>query len=120
MTKVLIVEDDDILQRMYQKVLTAAGYVVSVVSDGSGALTFLQTEKPDVILLDIMLPGGMNGFDVLEQLKKDPKTREIKVLILTNLSTEEKVAKEIGASGYLVKSNTKPNQVVIAVKKLLE
>lgn len=120
MAKILIIEDDEILVRMYQKKLVSYGYEVIEARDGVEGLTQAQTHKPDLILLDIMLPGGMNGFDLLEKLKKDAATKAIQVLILTNLESEEKVAKEIGAAGYLVKANNKPDQVIAAIKKLLE
>lgn len=120
MAKLLIIDDDEILQRMYQKRLQSEGYEVVEALDGKRGLTLAQSDKPDLILLDIMLTGGFNGFDVLEQLKKDEATKDIKVLVLTNLGSEEKVAKDIGASGYLVKVNTKPDQVIEVVNKLLQ
>jgi DNA-binding response OmpR family regulator len=119
MAKILIVEDDEILQRMYKQRLESEGYEVFVARDGREGLLLAQTKGPDLVLLDIMLPGGMNGFDVLEQLKKDEKTKDVLVLVLTNLESEEKTAKEIGAFDYLVKANTKPDQVVAKVKELL-
>jgi DNA-binding response OmpR family regulator len=119
MKKILLVEDDDILQRMYQKRLQSEGYEVIQARDGKTGLSLAKSDQPDLILLDIMLPGGLNGFDVLEQLKRDQKTKDIAVLVLTNLDSEEKVAKEIGASGYLVKVNTKPDQVIVKVNELL-
>jgi len=119
MKKILIIEDDEILVRMYQKRLISEGYDVIEARDARTGLTQAQTKKPDLILLDIMLPGGMNGFDVLEQLKQDESTKDSPVLILTNLESEEKVAKEIGATGYLVKVNAKPDQVIAAINELL-
>lgn len=120
MAKILIIEDDEILQRMYAKRLASEGYAVIGADDGRKGLLLAQTEHPDLILLDIMLPGGLNGFDVMEQLKMDEKTKDMVVLVLTNLASEKHVAKDIGASGYLVKANTKPDQLVAAVKNLLQ
>ena len=74
----------------------------------------------DVILLDVMLPGGMNGFDVLEQLKKNSVSQTIPVFMLTNLDSEEKVAKTIGAKGYIVKANTSKNEIVKLVMDCLQ
>ncbi len=119
MATILIIEDDEILQRMYQKSFESEGYVTVQSADGLIGLQLAKTHKPDVILLDIMLPGGMNGFDVLEQMKKDEELKNIPVLVVTNLDSEGKVAKEIGASGYLVKVNTRPDQVIEAVRLLL-
>lgn len=117
MVKILIVEDDEILQRMYKKSLQSAGYDVIQARDGKTALSLAEEDNPHLMLLDIMLKGALNGFDVLEQIKQNPKTKDIIVLVITNLESEEKVAKKIGASGYLVKANTKPSQLVEAVKK---
>lgn len=119
MNKILIIEDDEILQRMYQQRLESEGFTVIVARDGREGLTLAQSEKPTLILLDIMLPGGMNGFDVLEQIKKDEKTKDIVVLVLTNLGSEEKTAIDIGAAGFLMKVNTKPDDVVAKIKELL-
>ena len=71
MAKILLIDDDEALCRMYQKELTAKGYEVFTAFDGRSGLTLVHNHKPDLILLDIMLPGEMNGFDVLEQLKKN-------------------------------------------------
>jgi len=120
MTKILIIEDDDILQRMYQQKLRSEGYEVVEAKDGKTGLARVHSEKPDLVLLDIMLPGGLNGFDILEQLKRDPNTKNTTVLVLTNLETEENVARELGASGYLVKANTKPDQVMAAINALIK
>lgn len=119
MTKVLVIEDDQMLRSMYEKKLSAEGYQVLVAIDGRAGLTLINNEKPDLVLLDIMLPGGMNGFDVLEELKKDEQTKDLPVLMLTNLDSEAKVAKEIGASGYLIKANTRPSEVIATIKGLL-
>ncbi|KKU64086.1 MAG: putative response regulator, atypical CheY [Candidatus Amesbacteria bacterium GW2011_GWA1_47_16] len=119
MAKILLIEDDEILQAMYRKQLQSAGHQVTTAHDGRTGLDLAQSHHPDLVLLDVMLPGGLNGFDVLEQLKNDPKTKDIAVLILTNLETEEKVAKQIGASGYLVKVKTRPDDVIAKVTELL-
>lgn len=120
MNKILIIEDDDILQRMYQQRLRSEGYEVIEARDGKTGLALALSEKPDLILLDIMLPGGLNGFDILEELRRDPKTKDVAVLVLTNLETEEKISNELGVSGYLVKANTKPDQVVSVINTLMK
>lgn len=117
--KILIIEDDEILERMYQKRLESEGYEVIWGRNGQEGIALAKTHQPDLILLDIMLPGGINGFDVLEQVKKHENLKASPVLILTNLGSEGKIAKDIGASGYLVKVNTKPEQVIAAVRQLL-
>src|SRR3989344_362647 len=119
MAKILLIEDDEILQAMYQKQLQSAGHQVIRAGDGKTGLDLAQSGHPDLVLLDVMLPGGLNGFDVLERLKQDPKTKAIAVLMLTNLESEEKVAKDIGASGYLVKLKSKPEAVISKVAERL-
>ena len=119
MFEVLLVEDDEILSGMYQQLFSSAGYGVIHAEDAKTGLVLTQSRHPDVILLDIMLPKGQSGFDFLEQVKKNPDTKNIPVIVLTNLDSEEKVAKEIGAVDYLVKVKTKPDQVLAKVNKLL-
>ena len=119
MAKILLIEDDEILQAMYHKRLRSGAHKVTTARDGKSGLDLERSHHPDLVLLDVMLPGGLNGFDVLEQLKQDPKTKDISVLVLTNLESEEKVAKDIGASGYLVKIKSKPEDVIAKVAELL-
>ena len=83
------------------------------------ALRNIKTVSPNVILLDIMLPGGMNGFDLLEELKRDSVLKKIPVVVLTNLDSENDVAKKIGADEYMVKSDTTIDKVVTLVQKYL-
>lgn len=119
MAKILIVEDDVQLLNAYKMLLSTKGYDVLTAGAGQIGYAIAKSEKPDLIILDVMLPGGMNGFDVLEQLKLFEDTKNIPVLIMTNLETEEKVAKTIGAADYLVKVNTSNDQLVAKVKELL-
>ncbi len=112
MKKILIIEDDTSLCRAYREMLKQHEVEVVEAAAGQEGLTLVGSEKPDLILLDIMLPGGMNGFDVLEQLKRNPLTEKIPVIVLTNLDTEEKVARTIGASDYVVKANTTKDKIV--------
>jgi two-component system, OmpR family, phosphate regulon response regulator PhoB len=118
MKAILIIEDNAELQALYARALTTAGYEVHSVTNVAQAGTELQEKKPDVIILDIMLPGGQNGFDLLETIKKDPETAQIPVIVLTNLDSEEKVAREIGAADYIVKSNVSMDQVIERVQKV--
>lgn len=117
--KILLIEDDQQLTTLYQEKLIHEGFeVVNAVTAKEG-LAALQSGEPDLVILDIMLPGGLNGFDVLETMKKDNKLSKIPVLILTNLDSEEKVAKEIGVTDYLVKANTTPTQIVEKIRNIL-
>jgi DNA-binding response OmpR family regulator len=120
MKKILVIEDDPTSQKIYHTKLLNEGFEVNVASNGSSGLTILAKNPPNLIVLDIMLVGNLNGFDILEKIKKDPKTKKIPVLVLTNLSTEEKVAKEIGAEEYLIKANTSIEEVVAKIKSILK
>ncbi len=110
MKKILFVEDDDGLAEVYLTRLDAEGFEVKRVPNGEDALATALEFKPDLILLDAMMPQ-VNGFDVLDILRNTPETTNIKVIMLTALSQESdrKKAQDLGADDYLVKS-----QVVIA------
>jgi DNA-binding response OmpR family regulator len=110
MKKILFVEDDDGLAQVYLTRLDAEGFEVKRVPNGEDALATALAFKPDLILLDAMMPQ-VNGFDVLDILRNTPETAHIKVIMLTALSqeTDRQKAEQLGADDYLVKS-----QVVIA------
>jgi DNA-binding response OmpR family regulator len=112
MKKILIIEDDTSFLEAYKEMFKSEEISVVGAATGQEGLALVQSEKPDLIILDIMLPGGMNGFDVLEQLKRNPTTQKVPVVVSTNLDSEEKVAKEIGACDYIVKANTTEDEVV--------
>jgi DNA-binding response OmpR family regulator len=120
MNKVLLIEDDETLRQLYRETLEDEQIVVSSSATAKDGLEKIQADKPDLIMLDIMLPGGMNGFDLLERIKKDPKYADIPVLVLTNLDTERNTAISMGAADYIVKANTSIDDVVKKVKSLLQ
>jgi len=117
--KVLFIEDDQQLQDIYRSALSQKDILVIGAIDGKEGLEKVSTEKPDLIVLDIMLPSGISGFDVLEQLKANTLTKAIPVIVLTNLDSEEAVAKKIGAVDYKVKSNTSLAEIVDLIMKRL-
>lgn len=119
--KILLVEDDKFLSEMYATKLTASGFDVEVSFDGQDALTKIKEKKPDLILLDIVLPK-MDGFELLQFLRKDDSTKEILVIILTNLGQKEEVEKglKLGANDYIIKAHFTPTEVVAKAKKLLQ
>lgn len=119
MKRILIIEDDTQLQDIYLKKLTIENFEVFQAVDGTTGLMLVRTRQPHLVLLDIMLPGGLNGFDVLEMLKSDEVFKKIPVLILTNLDSEQNSARQIGAVEYLVKSNTPIDEVIIKIKKYI-
>lgn len=119
MSKVLLVEDDADLHKMYKDKLRMEGYEVMSAYNGKQALNLIKAEVPNLILLDIMLPQGMNGFDFLEKVKEDNELKNIPVIVLTNLENEDEVAQNIGISEYLLKINTKPSDIANTVKKYI-
>lgn len=126
MKRVLIVEDDENFQKIYATQLEKFHAEIVPVMNAQDALASIRSRKPDVIVLDIMLPGKangstgkMNGFDFLEQIKKNPQTASIPVVMMTNLDTEEKVARDIGVNDYLVKANTTMQSFLDVMKKYL-
>ena len=120
MAKILIVEDDSLMSRMYQKIFTFEGYEVVLATNGEEGLEKVRAEKPTIVLLDVMMPK-MNGIQVLEKLKLDPNTKQIPVVMLTNLAgaQDAEVALSKGAVKYIVKSEYEPKQVVGLVKEIL-
>jgi len=119
--KILFIEDESALQRAVGKILTDEGYQVISALDGDIGLRLAQDELPDLILLDCILPRK-NGFEVLDELKKDPKTSGIPVIILSNLEGSEDVQRmiELGATTYLVKTNYRLEEVVKKIKDTLK
>jgi len=105
-SRILLAEDDRILRKAGEVSLKKKGYDVIAAVDGEDALVKALAEKPDLVLLDVMMPK-MNGFDVLFALKRDPIVKDIPVIMLTNLEQPADIARaaEAGAHSYLVKSN---------------
>jgi DNA-binding response OmpR family regulator len=119
-TKIVLVEDDTFLAGMYVTKLNLEGFDVSLASDGEKGLKIAKEEKPAIILLDVILPK-MSGFDVLKDLKEDPNTKNIPVILLTNLGQRDDVKKglDLGAVDYLIKAHFMPSEVVEKIKKLI-
>jgi DNA-binding response OmpR family regulator len=119
--KILLVEDDDFLVQMYATKLELENYTVIMATDGAKGLKLAMKEKPDLVLLDLNLPI-MDGFQVLEELKKSPDTKDIPVLVLTNYGQKENVDKclNLGAEDYLIKAHFVPSEVVARIKKILD
>jgi len=118
--KILIVEDDFFIRELYQRQLLKEGYLVEVAVDGAEGLVKANDFRPHLILLDIMLPK-LNGLDLLRTIKTKPETKDIPVILLTNLG-QESVIKEgftLGAEGYLIKSAYTPSQIIEEVKNFL-
>jgi CheY-like chemotaxis protein len=117
---ILIVEDDPLMSRMYQKIFTLEKKEAEVVGDGQEAWEKVHVRKPDIILLDVMMPK-MNGFELLDKLKADPDTKNIPVIMLTNLASDQDAETALlkGAVKYIVKSQYEPKDVVNMVNEVL-
>jgi CheY-like chemotaxis protein len=120
MAKILIVEDDPLMLRMYQKIFTFEKHEVDVASDGEEGLAKVLTFNPTVILLDVMMPK-MNGLQVLEQLKANPGTKAIPVIMLTNLAGQQdaETALSKGAVKYIIKSEHEPKAIADMVQEVV-
>lgn len=119
--KILLIEDDAFLAGIYASKFEQSGFETFLAMDGEAGLKIAEKETPDIILLDILLPK-MSGFEVLEKLKKQVKTKDIPVLPLTNLGQREDVEKglELGAVDYMIKAHFLPSETIEKVKKVLE
>lgn len=120
-THILIVEDDLFLAEIYQKKFEMEGFKVSMANNGEKAVTDIKKKIPDLVLLDILLPK-LDGFSVLEAVKADDTTKDIPVILLTNLGQQDDVQRglEKGAVDYLIKTHFKPSEVVDKVRKVLK
>jgi len=117
---ILIVEDDVFLADLYRTKFDLEGFDVSVAYDGEKGIEMVSKKKPEVILLDLILPK-VNGFAVLEAIKADKKLKNIPVILLTNLSQKSDVERglELGAVDYLIKAHFMPSEVVTKIKHLV-
>src|SRR4030042_793804 len=117
---ILIVEDDPLMSRMYQKIFKFEHYDVETAGNGEEGLEKARKIKPTVMLLDIMMPK-MNGLQVLEKLKADPDTKHIPIIMLTNLAGEKDAESALmkGDVKYIVKSEHDPKQVVKMIKEII-
>ena len=120
MTKILIVEDDPLMLRMYQKIFTLEGYEVDMAGNGEEGILKAKQGKPTIMLMDIMMPK-MNGLQALDIIKADPETKSIPVIMLTNLAGQQDAenALQKGAVKYIVKSEHDPKEIVDMVKEIL-
>jgi len=115
--KVLLVEDSKAVQQIYRNKLTLEQFQVSTADNGMEAIKVLATERPDIILLDLMMPV-MDGYKVLQVIKTDPKRSNIPVLVFSAKGQPEEVEKalNLGAAGYIVKATTKINEVIDKIR----
>lgn len=119
--KILLIEDDLFIREIYGSEFARAGYRIVASASGEEAIKILQKEQFDLILLDIMLPG-INGLEFLKLVKQNHQTKDIKVVLLTNLGHESviKTGFDLGAIGYLIKSAYNPDQIISEVANFLK
>jgi len=117
---ILIIEDDEFFRELVVKKLTSSGFGVFQATDGDKGLEKVRESKPDLVLLDILLPEP-DGYEVLSTLKSDSETSAIPVIILSNLSSKEDIEKglKLGAVDFLVKSQFDLDEVIAKVKKVI-
>lgn len=117
---ILIVEDDEFISDVYRKKLSMEGFEVALAKDGEEALRLLRERKPDLVLLDIMIPLK-DGFEVLSEMRADPALSDTKVVALSNLSQAKDMAraKESGALDYIVKSNVTLPDMLARIRRQL-
>jgi two-component system, response regulator len=120
--KILIIEDDNLMVNLYSNTFQLNGFDVAVAKDGIEGIALLKNAKdmPAAILLDIMMPK-MNGFEVLKKLKEESRTKDVPVIVLSNLAQPDDVEKvmKLGASSYLVKSQNDPDDTVKKVRQVI-
>ncbi len=118
---ILFIEDESALQKTFGDILGKESYDMISALDGETGLNLAKSKKPDLILLDLVLPK-VHGFEVLKELKSDPGTKDIPIIVLTNLEAIEDVnrAIELGAKTYLVKTQYNLEEVVEKIKKAIE
>ncbi len=119
MTTVLLVEDDNAIRAAYNYALTKAGIKVTEATDGVQAASYVEQLRPDVVLLDMLMPG-MSGLDFLRHTEITSRFPDTKVIAVSNIDTPRvvKEAKELGAVQYVIKVETTPKEIVALVKKL--
>lgn len=118
--RILLAEDDEFLSSLLKNRLQREGLAVDSAKTGDQAISFLKTTKPDLMLLDIILPGKL-GFEILEEIKKDPKLAKPPFMVMSNLGQEDDIkrAKELGAIEYFVKSRILIDDLVKSITHFL-
>lgn len=117
---ILVAEDDSFYSNIYKFKLNKEGFVVQIATNGDEALKLAKEHKPDLILLDLIMPIK-DGFETLKELKLDPTLKDVKVIVISNLGQDEDITrtKELGAQDYLVKANMSIQEMMDKVKSYL-
>lgn len=119
--KILIIEDDKFIRDLIARLLIKEGFEVSEVADGEEGTKKIKKELPDLVLLDLLLPG-IDGFEILSRMKENPDLAKIPVIILSNLGQKEEIEKGLGlgAVAYLIKAHFSPREIIDKIKAALE
>lgn len=120
-TKILIIEDDKFLRELITRKLTDEGFNIIEAVDGEDGLKKIKESKPDLVLLDLILPS-IDGFEVLSKIKADASIASIPIIILSNLGQKEEVEKglKMGAVDYLIKAHFTPGEIIEKIKNVLK
>lgn len=119
MNKILFIEDDIPTGNVYKDKFSK-NYDVLWATTGIDGVSFAVRQKPEIIILDLMLGGDLNGFDVLRELKLHAETQKIPVIVLTNLEAQEAAVKEAGAVECFIKTNTSIDKIEDVIQKYLK
>jgi DNA-binding response OmpR family regulator len=121
MPKILVVEDEQILAEMYKDKFEKEGFEIILAMDGKVGMDKMKKEKPNLVLLDILLPNE-NGIEFLKKQKEDPEVSSIPVIVFSNFDDQEtrKQTLSLGAKEYLIKSNHNPKEIVDQIKKYIK
>lgn len=116
--KILIIEDEEIMQELLEKKLTKEGYKVLIAKDGKEGLRTMKELSPDLILLDIIMPN-LGGFEVMEEMQKDKELSSIPVIIISNSGQPVEIdkAEKLGVKDWLIKTEFDPKEVIEKIKK---
>ncbi len=120
MSKILVIEDDKFLREMITRKLDKEGYDVDQAVDGEEGLEKIREGRPDIILLDLIMPG-VGGFEVLEEVQDDPEVNDIPIVILSNLGQKSEVERglNLGAEDFMIKAHFTPKEIIEKIKEIL-
>lgn len=120
MKKILLIDDTEFYQKAYRNKLVSEGYLVTTANNGIEGLKAISADKPDMVLLDLMMPV-MDGYKVLQAMKADANLKDIPVIVFSAKGATEEIERAVatGASDFLIKATTTPNKVVEKIKQLL-
>ena len=118
--KILIIDDEKLHLEMYRDRFEEADYQVLTATNGRLGLELAKKEKPDLIILDILMPE-MDGYEVIKKIKEDARTKKITILVLSNLAQDDEIKRglELGADDYIIKTDITPTELLNRVKKIL-